>query len=124
MRNEVKSVAYLQSWKQNQLSSINFEVRATLGWDAVTNTPVTDQRRQANVYVFCLLHQEDKATIDPLDMSQWTFYVVAKRTLNDRLPLLKSISLATLLRLNPRTCGFNELSDAIYLEAGFAPRER
>ena len=31
---EVKSSAYLQSWKQNKLSSIKFDIRPTRGWDS------------------------------------------------------------------------------------------
>lgn len=33
---EVKSAAYLQSWRQAMPSSIPFDVRPSLGWDAAT----------------------------------------------------------------------------------------
>ena len=51
---EVKSGAYLQSWKQENLSSIQFSIRPTFGWDSETNTTSSIKERQADVYVFCL----------------------------------------------------------------------
>jgi hypothetical protein len=73
---EVKSAAYLQSWKQTAPSKICFDIRPTFGWDAATNIYGTERKRQADVYVFCLLAHADKATLDPLDLSQWEFYVL------------------------------------------------
>lgn len=37
----------------------------------------TDLLRQADVYDFCLLDHKDLATIDLLDLAQWTFFVVS-----------------------------------------------
>jgi hypothetical protein len=35
-----------------------------------------DPRRHSDIYVFACHHHMDKGTVDPLDLSQWTFYVV------------------------------------------------
>lgn len=35
---EVKSAAYLQSWKQTKNSTIQFSIRPALAWEASTNT--------------------------------------------------------------------------------------
>jgi len=68
---EVKSAAYLQSWDQKALSKITFGIQPTRAWEAATNDYTGHLRRQADVYVFCLLHHQDKATVEPLDMNQW-----------------------------------------------------
>jgi hypothetical protein len=69
-RIEVKSAAYLQSWSQSRLSAIKFGIRPTMGWDAAANVAAAERRRQADLYVFCLLHHCDKAPLDPLNTDQ------------------------------------------------------
>jgi hypothetical protein len=96
---EVKSAAYLQSWQQSAHSKVCFDIRPTFGWDAATNTYGAERKRQADVYVFCLLAHKDKPSLDPLDLSQWEFYVLTSKALDERLPTQKTISLAGLLRL-------------------------
>jgi len=110
---EVKSAAYLQSWQQAKLSSITFGIQPTLGWDSSTNISSTESIRQADVYVFALLHHQDKLTVDPLNVEQWDFYVLPAAILNEQLPAQKSISLVTLLRLGPERVMFGEVSAAI-----------
>lgn len=111
---EVKSAAYLQSWAQERESVIGFDIRPTLGWDASTDIRSTEARRQADVYVFALLHHRDKATIDPLDAAQWTFHVLPTGTLDARLPLQRRLSLGTLRTLGPTIVAFAGLREAIY----------
>jgi hypothetical protein len=110
---EVKSAAYLQSWHQEKFSAISFGIQPTIGWDANTNEYGTERRRQADVYVFALLHHQNKQTLDPLDVEQWTFYVLPTMTLNDRVPMQKQISMTTLRSLNPMEVKFGEISAAI-----------
>ena len=46
-------------------------------WSPVSNEYIGEKRRHSDVYVFCLLaHQEEKQSLNPLDLSQWEFYVV------------------------------------------------
>lgn len=92
---EVKSAAYLQSWGQKKLSSIEFRYGARLGWDPKKGYDGTPSR-YADVYVFALLAHEDKPTVDPLDLDQWRFYVatteaIAKRTRSQYAISLKSL---------------------------------
>lgn len=70
LRVEVKSAAYLQSWKQAKRSRICFDIEPKQGWNAETNEYSTERRRQADVYVFALLNHHDKATLDPLNLAQ------------------------------------------------------
>jgi hypothetical protein len=93
---EVKSAAYVQSWFQKKLSSISFLCKATHGWNAETNCLTPDCRRWADVYVFALLHHRTQATIDPLDLEQWEFYVVGVDDLNERRRSQHSITLKSL----------------------------
>ena len=115
---EVKSAAYLQSWTQKKLSSIQFGIQRTFGWDASTNEHLSDQTRQADVYIFCLLKHKDKSTVDPLNMSQWDFYVLSTKVLDQKLGRQKTMSLSTLLKLNPLIVKYGEIGEAVKQQAG------
>jgi hypothetical protein len=107
---EVKSAAYPQSWHHKRLSSISFGIRPTRGWNPDTNLFSETLQRQCDVYVFCLLHHQDKATLDPLDLSQWTFYVLSAAVLDQRCRVQKTISLSHVLKLDLEKGNFNGLS--------------
>jgi len=109
---EVKSSAYLQSWKQKELSKISFGIQPTVVWSD-NNTRSQYAKRQADVYVFCLLAHKDKTTANPLDLSQWEFYVLDTKVLNDKVPLQKTIALSSLLRLNPAKVEYDNLSEEL-----------
>lgn len=93
---EVKSAAYLQSWFQQALSKISFRTKATLSWDSITNIQAEIARRSADVYVFCLLHHENKLTVDPLNLDHWKFYVLSTEELNNYTRSQHSITLKSL----------------------------
>ena len=110
---EIKSAAYLQTWKQSKPSTISFNIAPTKGWDASTNESSSEVKRRADIYVFCLLHHKEKPTLDPLDMDQWTFYLLPTSVLNAKKPNQKTISLSSLLKLNPVQASFGEIELAI-----------
>jgi hypothetical protein len=110
---EVKSAAYVQSWYQEKLSNIAFDIRPTFAWDYQTNRLAKEKKRQADIYVFCLLHHKDKKTIDPFDLSQWTFHVVSTRVIERARQNKKSITLSQLKKLNPTVCNFDGLKQAV-----------
>ncbi|GAB3643266.1 hypothetical protein [Spirosoma arcticum] len=112
-RIEVKSAAYLQSWHQKKLSSISFGIRPTTGWDAENSKYKMEVKRQADVYVFCVLGHKEKNTVNPLDLDQWEFYVLATSVIDSACPVQKTISLSTLQKLKPRHVKFQELALAI-----------
>ncbi|TDK96490.1 hypothetical protein EI067_15420 [Mycobacterium paragordonae] len=108
---EVKSAAYVQTWKQTQLSKIVFGIRPAMGWDARTDTFAESAGRSADVYVFCLLETKDRGAINPLDVAQWTFYVLP----TSKLPEQNTIRLAPLIaKFGPRKCAYDELKSAIH----------
>ncbi|MGW6506481.1 hypothetical protein ACWGCP_02795 [Streptomyces niveus] len=112
-RVEVKSAAYLQSWAQSQPSEISFSIAPASGWDAQTGTTTAEVLRRSDVYVFCLLHHQDKQTLDALNLDQWTFYVLPTVVLDDRCPSQKTIRLSSLKRLSPLKTNFTGLRDAV-----------
>ena len=74
---EVKSSAYLQSWHQATASTPTFSIKKAREWFPETNELSEERLRYSDVYVFCLLaYKGDKRLLDPLDLSQWVFYVV------------------------------------------------
>jgi len=113
---EVKSSAYLQSWHQRDYSKIAFSIPPTRAWNAQTNRYALEAQRQADVYVFALLHHKDQHTINPLDLSQWTFFVVSRQRLECARPKRKSIALGQLLTIGPRVSTFHELPAVIERE--------
>ena len=96
---EVKSAAYIQSWFQRVLSTISFSTKAALYWDSETNKQSKIAQRSADVYIFCLLHHENKPTCNPLDLNHWEFYVVSTEALNNYKRSQHSISLKSLQKL-------------------------
>jgi hypothetical protein len=109
---EVKSAAYLQSWFQNKLSKISFSTKPALYWDSITNKQSIEKKRHADVYVFCLLKHQDKQTVDPLNMNQWEFYVLATKELNDYTRSQHSITLNSLRKLTD-SVSYEKLDEAI-----------
>lgn len=101
IRLEVKSAAYLQAWFQRGLSTISFSTKAARHWDSETNQQAIAAGRHADAYVFCLLHHQDKATVNPLNLSQWTLYVLATPELTAYTRSQHSITLNWLQKLTP-----------------------
>ena len=109
---EIKSAAYLQSWEQKDYSKISFGIEETIG---AKDHPEYDgkKRRWSDFYVFCLLKNKDQSTINPLELDQWTFYVIKTEILNAKIKGQKRISLNSLKTLNPVECDFKSLKKII-----------
>lgn len=120
---EIKSAAYLQSWFQQTHSKISFSTRAALSWDSLSNKQSETAKRHADVYVFCLLHHNNKQTVEPLNMNQWEFYVLATKQLNDYTRSQHSITLKSLQALTQPVC-YNKLNDEIKLKHALNPKKQ
>ena len=96
---EVKSAAYVQSWVQRTLSLISFSIKKTRAWSADTNRQSKVSTRQADAYVFALLAHTDKATINPLDLDQWQFFVLSSAEIDAYPRSDSSITLKSLQKL-------------------------
>jgi hypothetical protein len=108
-RVEVKSSAYLQAWPQRDLSAVKFGGLTSQKLDPETG--YSGQRTfNADVYVFCVQTARSHDAYDPLDVSQWDFYVLPR----SRVELIgyRSIGLARITSEAQRV-GFDELAAAI-----------
>ena len=106
---EIKSSAYIQSWKQNGLSRPLFSIKKSLPtWDYFSK----NKQRYADVYVFCLLAHKDKETVNPMDVSQWEFYIIRTDELDRDLPDANSISLKA-VQSRSRLWTYNELNGGL-----------
>ncbi len=120
---EVKSAAYAQSWPQCKPSQISFNIAPKKeAWNAKTNeyTLFDKPKRDADVYVFCLLlgqsecpgpkHDPDP---DPMDLNQWEFYFLATESLNQEYPCQDSIGLNRLKSLVQCATPYGKLAQVI-----------
>lgn len=110
---EVKSAAYIQTWQQDNFSKISFTINKTRGWDADTNVITRELKRHADVYVFCVLKTKDQREINPMDLDQWCFYVLPTSILDAKVSDQKTITLNSLIKLNPIKTDYIHLSEAI-----------
>lgn len=105
---EVKASGYVQSWHQKWPSKISFSIKPSRAWNAKTGQYEKETKRQWDAYVFCLLKhlefddagkpdiRKTKETINPMDMSQWEFYVVPTKVLDEKMGNQAMISLSAL----------------------------
>lgn len=110
---EVRSAAYLQSWSQGAPSSVSFKIAQTRRWDAATNTYLSEPDRHSDVYVFALLKHRNKSTLNPLNIDQWSFYVISTRILNRLVPNQRSVTLSKLASLGALQVPFSGLAGSI-----------
>ena len=104
---EVKSSAFIQAWPQREYFRPQFDIAPK----RLDNS--NEGSRSSDVYVFCLLHHRNQATIDPLIVSQWTFYVLSTMALNEQVSRQKSIALSRLPQIGAKKVHFDELEHAI-----------
>jgi hypothetical protein len=78
---EVKSSAHIQGWGQRALSRIHFGALIKQPWDSVSGAFAEQPQLNADWYVFALETCKDGPAYNPLDLSQWEFYVVPRSAL-------------------------------------------
>lgn len=110
-RIEVKSSGFLQSWAQKKLSAPTFRVAPAYSWDAATGSWSSEQSFNAHVYVFCLQTAKTHDEYDPLDVSQWTFYVTGRASIAAQVGA--QMGLATVARVAGSPVSYPELGAAI-----------
>ncbi|WHY55745.1 hypothetical protein [Peribacillus simplex] len=112
MKIEVKSSAYIQAWHKEKYSNISFSIGAKKEYDYETNTYSPTIKRHADIYVFCLLKEKNLELIEPLNTTQWEFYVALTKDLDIHFPHQKTISLSSLKKIaQPST--YEELKQII-----------
>lgn len=113
IRVEVKSSSYLQSWYQRGLSKPIFGIKPTRKWNPVTNQMEGELKRQADVYVFCLLAHQTQSSLNPLNIEQWQFYLLPTAVLDEYCNTQKSIGLGRIISLGAISVKFDEIADRI-----------
>lgn len=109
-RVEVKSSAYPQVWDQRRPSRIKFTGLTGRTWTPQEGESPT-ATFNADVYVFAVQTAQTHDQYDPLDVSQWSFYVLGRRVLEDLG--YQSLGLATLGKLTSAV-EYSDLADAIH----------
>ncbi len=117
---EVKAAGYIQSWRQERLSTISFSIRPTYGWNAATNTYDTEKKRQSDMYVFALHKHMEQNTINVADVNQWTFFVMLTKILNEEVGEQNNIGLVSLKKLGAVETDFAGLRNTILENYGKA----
>lgn len=110
---EVKCSGYLQTWAQAALSRPSFDIALKRSWYAATNTYSETPTRPASLYVFALHHHQDRSTLDTRDVTQWSFFVVKTRKLNEAFPATKRVALSKLKALAGPPVGYGQLADRV-----------
>jgi len=111
---EIKSSAYLQSWEQNKLSNIRFDIAPSRAW--VNQTHVDPIKRHSDIYVFCLYafrDMENKNNAKPMQLEQWKFFVIETSKIDESFGMQRSVSPSVLLKLSPVQCSFMNLKESI-----------
>jgi hypothetical protein len=93
---EVKCSAYLQSWRQEKLSPIQYDIRKKRYYDERTGTGSKVPDRYSDCYVFCLYPEKEPCRVDILDIESWEFYVVSKDKISAEFGDQKILGLARL----------------------------
>ena len=63
--------------------------------------------------MFCLQRHKDQSTFDPLDMTQWRFFVLATSVLDEKVGEQKTITLNSLMLLSPQESSFSNLRETL-----------
>lgn len=128
-RIEVKTSGYRQTWHEegDDESVAEFRINKVSVYCEETKRYSDVKYRPAHIYVFCL-HSSKDLKPNPLDVSQWEFFVLAKKTL-DRLDQdreddgQKSIRLSSLKNLGPEYALFQDLAKSIVRVAATVQRK-
>jgi len=110
---EVLSSSYIQTWSRNGLPNISFTLNPSFGWDAEIPLQSCEGLHLIDMFVFCLLHHRNEHTLNPMNLSQWTFFIIHAQQLEKSLTEKRIITLTELKKLNPIMCGFDNLRRVI-----------
>ena len=69
----------------------------------------TEKKRQSDIYVFCVHKHTDFDTVNPLDTSQWEFYLLPTADLDEKVGMQKRITLSSLINIGAVKCRYEEI---------------
>ena len=113
IRVEVKSSAYIQSWESEHPARLSFRIAPAKALDEFGNYSANSKyARHSDVYVFCIWTAMSREQ-NILDLSLWDFYVIATKTLDQKVPNQKTITFQSLMALEPRKVDWFGLGEVI-----------
>lgn len=98
----IKSAAYMQSPEAEHPDCISFSIMSPLGQNC----------RCSDIYIFCL-YKGMTENDSPLNLDLWEFFVIKSSVLDEKKPTQKTITLPSLMRLQPLWCDYYGISEAI-----------
>ena len=102
-RIEVKETSYYHAWQTDEERKSEQRVFGiTKAYDDYTKKDSL-LRRQNDIYIFCLNTGKTKSTSNPLELSNWKFYVISTNTINEKCGDNKSITLSKVEKLAKET---------------------
>ena len=112
---EIKTSGYLQTWKQSKLGRPSWSIAKSKAWDPQTNEFALEPKRNSDTYVFCLHHHTDKSTINPLELDQWTFFVVPTAKIEATFGARTRVGIRELNTLGATGLNFQDLRSSLAL---------
>ena len=103
--------AHLQAWTpEDVFSQISFDIAKKFAWDGAAYASMA--MRNSDLYVFCVFTARTR-DVSILDLDYWDFYVLPTSVLNEKVPEQKTITLSSLLKLEPVKTDFAGLPAAV-----------
>lgn len=112
-RVDVKAAGYVQSHSAKHPDHISFSIApARIPTETGEYKPEATLQRNCDIYIFCV-YTAMSVSANPLDMNLWDFYVLPTKTIDREKPRQKTITLPSLLTLDPIKCTYIELKETI-----------
>jgi hypothetical protein len=112
---EVKSSAYLQSWKQAKPSQIRFSGFFARSYDEEAERFSPEPEIRADVFVFAIQTCTEPQAWDAVDLGQWEFYVASAEAIREYG--YRSAGLPTVRRFGKGPFAYSELAQAVQAAA-------
>ena len=103
MKIEVKATGYTHTWTKKQSKMRRFDIKSS------------KEGRQCDIYVFCLIGEygEEPEAVDPLNLTNWKFFVVPRSVVDESCGQEKSISLDKLLALGYTPISYKKIKQTV-----------
>jgi hypothetical protein len=112
---EIKATGFVQAWHYEQKPKRIVPavvLKPTKRYDPENPTIAKDKTLNADKYVICYHKEEDMARADPMDVDQWSFWILDRKDIDVLLKTRKSITIAS-LRKNHQELDYSGLKDAL-----------
>lgn len=111
---EVKSSAYLQTWKEQESHpSFGGLKRKPYEYDVAGRVSYGPAGYHSEIYILALLSEREHQRLDPLDLNQWAFFVLTQQELREAAKDGSSVSLGRLQQNSIQPCNARELKDSV-----------